>query len=101
MVEVDGPDGTVRLGADFRMTVTDRRGPGTTDVSPVLLPWAERPWHLIQGSVRTIQEHWVECLRTGREPATSGRDNLKTLALVEAAYASARTGETLGMEAFQ
>jgi D-apiose dehydrogenase len=101
LVEVDGPDGTVRLGAGFRMTVTDRRGSETTDVSPVLLPWAERPWHLIQESVQAIQEHWVECLRAGREPATSGRDNLKTLALVEAAYASARTGETLGMEAFR
>jgi predicted dehydrogenase len=51
--------------------------------------------------VQAIQEHWVECLRAGREPATSGRDNLKTLALVEAAYASARTGKTLDMEAFQ
>ena len=42
-----------------------------------------------------IQQHWVECLRAGREPATSGRDNLGTLALVEAAYRSAGTGRTI------
>ena len=34
----------------------------------------------------------MACLREGRAPGTSGRDNLATLALVEAAYASARDG---------
>ena len=65
------------------------------DVSPPLLPWASRPWHNIQESVLAIQQHWVDCLREGREPATSGRDNLKTFALVEAAYLAARTGQTV------
>jgi predicted dehydrogenase len=31
----------------------------------------------------------VDCLRQGRPPATSGEDNLKTFALVEATYAAA------------
>ena len=48
-----------------------------------------KPWHGIQESVLRTQEHWVECLRHGREPDTSGADNLKTFALCEAAYASA------------
>jgi predicted dehydrogenase len=33
----------------------------------------------------------------GREPDTSGRDNLKTFALVEAAYLSAERGETIAI----
>ena len=45
--------------------------------------------------MQAIEQHWIDCLRRGREPATSGRDNLKTLALVEAAYASAKTRETI------
>ena len=68
---------------------------GRLDASPRLLPWASRPWHNIQESVQAIQQHWVDCLRDGREPATSGRDNIKTLALVEAAYASARSRATV------
>ena len=36
-----------------------------------------------------IQAHWLDCLSHRREPQTSGRDNLKTLELVEAAYAMA------------
>ena len=61
--------------------------------------WISYPWKAIQSSVHAIQEHWVDCLRYGREPATSGRDNLQTLALVEAAYASAKMKKTIDVEA--
>jgi predicted dehydrogenase len=92
LVEVDGTEGSIRLGQGYRLTVTDATGTRATDVAPPLLPWASRPWHNIQESVLAIQAHWAACLRDGREPDTSGRDNLKTLALVEAAYASAARG---------
>jgi len=36
----------------------------------------------------------LEAIATGTEPATSGRDNLNTLRLVEALYASMDSGET-------
>jgi predicted dehydrogenase len=52
----------------------------------------------IQESVVRIQQHWSDCLREGREPETSGADNLRTLELVEAAYASAAAGEAVGMK---
>lgn len=100
LVEVDGSDGTIRLAQDYRLTVTTGGGTTETDVSPKLLPWAERPWHNIQESVLAIQRHWADSLRAGTEPDTSGRDNLKTLALVEAAYASAESGRSLDLAAF-
>lgn len=96
-VEIDGTKGTLRLGKDYRLTV---HGPGGTthdSVAPNLLPWASRPWHNIQESVALIQKHWIERLSEGREPDTSGRDNLKTFALVEAAYLSAERGETVSI----
>ena len=86
LVEIDGTDGTIRLAQGYRLTVTGRTGTHVSDVSPRLLPWASRPWHNIQESIVAIQQHWVQCLKEGREPSTSGTDNLKTLALVEAAY---------------
>jgi D-apiose dehydrogenase len=95
LVEVDGSAGSLRLSQGYQLVVTNAKGVHRQDISPPLLPWASRPWHNIQESVRTIQQHWVDCLRAGGEPATSGRDNLKTLALVEAAYQSAKTRETV------
>lgn len=96
-VEIDGSKGTLRLGKDYKLIV---HGPdGTTEavVAPNLLPWASRPWHNIQESVALIQKHWIERLVTGHEPDTSGHDNLKTFALVEAAYLSAERGETIAL----
>ena len=95
LIEIDGTEGTIRLDAGYRLTVTTAAGSRVEDVSPTLLPWAERPWHNIQESVLAIQRHWVDCLRGGVEPETSGTDNLKTLALVEAAYLSAAEGRSI------
>lgn len=97
LVEIDGSEGSIRLAQGYHMTVTGRDGTRHLDVSPRLLPWASRPWHTIQESVAAIQQHWIDCLRAGREPATSGHDNLKTLALVEAAYQGAASGEPVDL----
>jgi D-apiose dehydrogenase len=97
LVEVDASEGTIRLDQGYQMVVTSPRGVETRSVAPTLLPWATRPWHNIQESVFTIQSHWIECLRQRQEPATSGRDNLKTFALVKAAYRSAATGQPIDL----
>jgi D-apiose dehydrogenase len=98
MVEIDGSEGTIRLGQGYKMDVASRKGTRHVDVSPLLLPWASRPWHNVQESVFAIQQHWIECLIAGVTPATSGADNLKTSALVEAAYQSAESGKVVKLK---
>jgi hypothetical protein len=49
----------------------------------------------VQTSVVNIQRHWLESLRKGTGPATSGRDNRKTLQLGLLAYDAAAAGQTL------
>jgi len=90
VIEIDGERGTARLDQDYRLRIHNDDGTEERVVAPQALPWTEEPWRLIQESVVRIQRHWVECLRAGREPETSGRDNFRTLALVEAAYEAAR-----------
>ena len=98
LIELDGTEGTIRLHQGYRLEVNGRNGHRVEDVSPPLLPWASRPWHNIQESVVAIQRHWIECLNSGTEPATSGADNLKTFALVEAAYQSAAGGQPVSLK---
>ena len=97
LIEVDGDAGHLRLDAGYRMTVQTAAGSVTHDLQPPLLPWAARPWHNIQESVLAIQRHFVDAVRAGTAPETSGRDNLQTLALVEAAYLSAAEGRTVAL----
>ncbi|WP_341234133.1 Gfo/Idh/MocA family oxidoreductase [uncultured Sulfitobacter sp.] len=94
LLEIDGTEGTVRLDAGYQLTVTGKET-HSVDVAPPVLPWAQKPWHNIQESVLTIQQHFVDCVSKGRAPQTSGADNLQTLALVEAAYLSAAEGRTV------
>ena len=95
LIEIDGTNGSLRLAANYAVSITTRQGTRHIDVSPPLLPWASRPWHNIQESVLRVQQHWVKCLAEKLEPETSGRDNLNTLALVEAVYLSAKTKQTI------
>ncbi|MBA3873605.1 MAG: Gfo/Idh/MocA family oxidoreductase [Anaerolineae bacterium] len=39
-------------------------------------------------------KHFLDCVETGQEPITSGRDNLNTIAVIDAIYTAAETGQT-------
>ncbi|CAN7629426.1 Gfo/Idh/MocA family oxidoreductase [Rhizobium rhizogenes] len=99
LIEIDGTQGTIRLSQGYRLEVTGPNGTTISDASPQLLSWASRPWHNIQESVLAIQQHWTDRLSSGGETSTSGADNLKTFALVEAAYESAANGRTVDIGA--
>lgn len=95
LIELDGTSGSLRLSQGYRLEVAGIDGVTVSDVSPRLLPWASRPWHNIQESVLAIQQHWTDRLADHGETSTSGADNLKTFALVEAAYESAASGQAI------
>lgn len=42
--------------------------------------------------------HFAHCCRTGAEPLTSGRDNLKTVQVVLGIYAAARSGQPVALD---
>jgi predicted dehydrogenase len=101
LLEIEGETGSLRLDPGYRLTVHAAGETRVIDAAPPLLSWAEPPWHNIQESVFAIQQHFVDCLREGRAPETSGDDNLRTLALVYAAYDSAGGGgRTIDMRAY-
>ena len=88
-VTIEGSEGVMQLGADYRLYLTR---PGAMEIRTLTDPehtWTTRPWHVMQDSALKAQQHWVESLHTGREPETTGEDNLRTLELVFGAYESA------------
>jgi predicted dehydrogenase len=42
--------------------------------------------------------HFVDCIESGTEPLSSGRDNLNTMAVIEAIYQSIDTGQAVTVE---
>ena len=94
LVSIEGTTGAVELGPDFRLAITSN-GKLAVENSSKPLPIWPPPVHPAQDSVYHTQAHWLDSLRQGREPETSGRDNLRTFAIVEAAYESAASGQAV------
>ena len=89
LITIEGEKGSIKLHEDFRMVVTKSGGVEESFVGSRLLPWTSQPWHTLQESVLTTQRSIVTAWKMGQDAETSGIDNLKTFALVEAAYKAA------------
>ena len=99
LLEIEGPRGAIITKPGYRMEVTSDGNLTETEIDIPLLHWAEPPWHMIEESVYKTCRHFLERLKAGREADTSGRDNLKTYAVCEAAYESAATGRAVKPQA--
>ncbi len=95
LVEIESDRGGLALRPGMMMEVTSDGTLTTTHVDAPVLPWAERPWHVVQESVFATCADILASLRAGTAAATSAADNLKTFALCEAAYQSAATGQAI------
>ena len=92
ILEIEGPRGVIVTKPGYRMEVTVDGTMTESEFHIPLLHWANPPWHMIEESVFQTCKHILECFKTGREADVSGRDNLKTYAVCEAAYEAAATG---------
>lgn len=90
LLEIEGDGGSVIVTKGEKMIVTTQGLTFEDGIGGPLLDWTSRPWHVSQEAVLHTNRHMFECVRDGREADTSGEDNLKTYALVEAAYEAAR-----------
>jgi predicted dehydrogenase len=89
VLRIEGTAGRLELGRGFDLTITTAAGTARRNLAPPPPHWGDPTWAMVQESVLNTQRHFVEALRTGQEPATSGHDNARTFAMVEAAYRSA------------
>ena len=95
LIEIEGPKGAVALKPGYRMEVTADGAMQARAIDIPKLAWAAPPWHMVEASVYRTCAHMLDCVRTGRESETSGRDNLRTYAACEAAYEAASSGRAV------
>jgi predicted dehydrogenase len=95
LVTIEGTTGAVELGPDFKLGVTANGKLTVENARTSSEVWTTEERHPALDSVCLAQAHWLECFRSGREPETSGRDSLKTYAIIEAAYESAASGQAV------
>lgn len=89
LVEIEGDVGSIVVRAGSRMQVTSHGKVTEKDIGSPLLSWTSHPWHVAQEGALGACRHFLDCLQRGVPADTSGRENLKTYALVDAAYRAA------------
>jgi predicted dehydrogenase len=92
MLEVEGERGSIVTLPGCRARVTSGGLAWEEDIGAPLLPWTARPWHVSQEGAYGACRHFLACLQAGVPAETSGADNLRTFALVDAAYRAAASG---------
>ena len=95
LVTLEGERGSASIGPGLVARVTSDGLSAESDFGSPLLSWTSQPWHTVQESVLRTQEAIVRAWRARKDPESTGEDNLKTYALVEAAYESARVGRAV------
>jgi len=95
LLEIEGDGGSIIVTKGEKMTVTTQGLSFVEAIGGPLLSWTSRPWHVSQEAVLHTNRHMFERFRDGLPADTSGEDNLKTYALVEAAYESASSHKSV------
>jgi len=93
-LEIEGSRGALILNSDDEIILSDGTSSRYIAVHNPIAPWMARPWHVAQQSVVETNRQIMRSFRRGERAATDIADNLKTCALVEAAYASAAMQST-------
>lgn len=91
LLELEGTHGAIVVKANYEIEVTANGVMRTMNAEPELAPWMERPWNVVQDSVLRTCRHILQAYRAGQMPSVAAADNVKTIALCEAAYLSAAT----------
>ena len=95
LLEIEGTEGSIVVGRGDKMQVTTQGIFFEENIGSPLLSWTSRPWHNSQEAVLHTNRHMLNRFRAGDAADTSGEDNLKTYALVEAAYEAAASGQSV------
>jgi predicted dehydrogenase len=88
-MRIDAMGGHITLDTEAKLRIKPHGKPGGA------VEYAHRNVNFAGDCVYALQRHFVDCFTTGTEFEANGDDYLRTLAVVEAVYESAHSGEVV------
>jgi predicted dehydrogenase len=92
---VEGPRGSIEVAGDYWLRITTRKGTRACRMPPPRYAWADPRYEVAHASIVDCHRDLLRALRKQGRAETTGNDNLRTIALVFAAYESARTDQVM------
>jgi predicted dehydrogenase len=99
-IHAEGSLGAAELGPDFWIRVTTAAGTTSRRSTVPYYPWADARYAVVHASIVDCNADLLEALQSGRTAETAADDNLNTVRLVHAAYASAAQGRAVALKDF-
>ena len=100
-VLIEGSKGSIRLQRDYVIRITTADGTRTIDARPPLYVWTDPDYALVHASIVSCNRDILDHLQGKGKAETTGDDNLETVRLVHAAYASARSNTVIDVASFK
>ncbi len=97
---VEGAHGSAHLTSDYEIHLTTRKGTEIIKAAPVMYPWLDPEYALVHSSIVDCNRDILNALQGKALAETTGMDNLETVRLVHAAYASARSNQLITLSQF-
>lgn len=88
---IEGQHGSIALCDDHWISVTTADGTTRRRFAPKYYPWVDSRYEVVHSSMVDCCTHLLNSILTEKSAETSGADNLKTLRMVDAAYAAAES----------
>ena len=98
LIYIEGKKGTIELAPDYWLRITANGQTEARRCPPPRYEWADPDYDVAHASMVPTHADFVEALKTGGSPETTGEDNLKTMRLVYAAYESAERNQVVSMD---
>lgn len=100
LVVVEGSHGTIELRRDYRISITTKSGTDMIEVPPRMYSWVDPAYALVHSSIVDCNRDILSALQGRGQSETTGMDNLETVRLVHAAYASAANNSVVNLNQF-
>jgi predicted dehydrogenase len=100
-VLIEGEQGSISLSHNFEIKITTRAGTETLFAEPHQYSWADPKYALVHSSIVDCNRNILNALQGLNNAETTGADNLETVRLVHAAYASAKINSPIPIATFK
>lgn len=97
---VEGENGSIHLTRDCELRITTRQGTTSVTVKPKMYSWVDPAYALVHSSIVDCNRDILNALQYKSKAETTGMDNLETVRLVHASYASAKKNKAINMKDF-
>lgn len=95
LMHIEGSKGVLTVNENYKISLVTKTGVEIIDATPRLFKWANPDYAVVHSSIYDCNKSILDAIAGKADAETTGSDNLETLRLTYAAYASAKANQVI------